>query len=285
MIKKIFLLFFVLSCGEITEQKIGYTEIVENAWDYFSVGDYESARTEFINALDYEVLTNIAEAYIGIGWSNLYIANEFTDLTNVTERNLLRDQAYDNFQNAKNVNNNSDSKISDGLNSILSAGLIFVYDFKLLDYKDQYYNSDCPECGYNSSCDLNNYRRDCIIPTAIDIVNESNKILFHQSNFEFIHDNSINIDDIYFIRARLAFSFNDFISVSEFPPNQIIEEYKLDNTDGYFRHQEEICKINELTDDCIALGLDQYCLESSPNIPYESFLSCLSSFYTPELNK
>ena len=66
---------------------------------------------------------------------------------------------------------------------------------------------------------------------------------------------------------------------------QIIEEYKLDNTDGYFRHQEEICKINELTDDCIALGLDQYCLESSPNIPYESFLSCLSSFYTPELNK
>ena len=79
MKKIFFILIFFMACGDIGEQKIGYVEIVENAWSLFSDGDYQSARTEFTNALDYKVLNNISEAYIGIGWCNLYIANEFTE--------------------------------------------------------------------------------------------------------------------------------------------------------------------------------------------------------------
>ena len=79
--KKFYLLIiFILSCGDVGEKKIGYVEIVENAWELFLEREFEQARTEFTNALDYQVLNNIAEAYIGIGWCNLYIANEFTEI-------------------------------------------------------------------------------------------------------------------------------------------------------------------------------------------------------------
>ena len=273
-----------MACGDVGEQKIGYVEIVENAWNLFLEGDYQSARTEFTNALDYQVLNNISEAYIGIGWCNLYIANEYTDLSNVSARNALRNLAFNNFENAKEIDNESTDKITNELNAILSAGLVFVFDYRLLDYKDQYYNSSCPDCGQSASCELDEFRRDCIIPVAIDIVNESNRLLSFQNSFEFAYDYSINKDDIHFIRARLAYSFNDFNSSSEFSENEL----EVENIDieylAYPEYQKEICEINDLTDECIELGLEQYCEVEDPNIPYDSFLSCLSSFYTPTLN-
>ena len=96
----------------------------------------------------------------------------------------------------------------------------------------------------------------------------------YQDNFEFSYDSSINIDDIRFIRANLAYLFGDF-SADEFHLSV------ADDEEDYPNHQEEICLINELTDECKELGLDVYCEESNPNIPVEDFLSCLSSFYTP----
>jgi len=73
-------IILIFGCGEVGEQIIGYEEIVQSGWELFSDEDFEQARTEFTNALDYEVLNNIAEAHIGIGWCNLYIANQYTDL-------------------------------------------------------------------------------------------------------------------------------------------------------------------------------------------------------------
>ncbi|MAJ44204.1 MAG: hypothetical protein CMF96_05595 [Candidatus Marinimicrobia bacterium] len=283
--KKIFcILIFLIACGDVGEQKIGYVEIVENAWNLFSDGKYHSARTEFTNALDYQVLNNISEAYIGIGWCNLYIANEFTELINVSSRNALRDLAFDNFENAKSIDNESADKITSELNAILAAGLVFVYDYKLLDYKDQYYNSLCPDCGISASCELDEFRRDCIIPVAIDIINESNRLFSEQENFEFPYDYSINSDDINFIRARLAYSFNDFISEYEFPLSELNEENVLIEYLEYPNYQDEICKINDFTEVCIELGIEQFCEVDDPNIPYDYFLSCLSSFYTPTIN-
>tara|TARA_B100001029_G_C15038711_1_gene442022 strand:- start:413 stop:1249 length:837 start_codon:yes stop_codon:yes gene_type:complete len=277
MKKLYFILFFIMACGDVSEDKIGYIEIVENAWNLFLDGEYQSARTEFTNALDYQVLNNIAEAYIGIGWCNLYIANQFTELTNISTRNALRDLAFNNFENAQLIDDNSSDKISNELNAILAAGLVFVYDYRLLDYKDQYYNSPCPDCGVSASCNVDEFRRECIIPVAKYIVNESNRLFNYQENFEFPYDYTINGDDIHFIRARLAFSFNDFTS-SEFQNNGI------NDVDEYFFYQDEICQINELTTECIELGLNQYCEDEFPNIPYDNFLGCLSSFYTPTIN-
>ena len=118
------------------------------------------------------------------------------------------------------------------------------------------------------------FRKYCIIPVVKYIVSESNRLIEYQDNFEFLYDTSINIDDIRFIRARLAFSFEDF-SADEFHISGADEE------EDYPIHELEICMINELTDECIELGLDVYCEESYPNIPVEDFLGCLSSFYTP----
>jgi hypothetical protein len=280
-----FLLIFIFGCGEVGEQIIGYNEIVQSAWEYFSIEEYEQARTEFTNALDYEVLNNISEAYIGIGWCNLYIANQVTDITETNRRNELRDIAYDNFIEALEFNIESDDKISNELMAIMSAGLVFVYDYKLLNYYDLYYNNNSE---FNENCYSGNnpddFRSNCIIPIAKDIVSESNLLIDYQSNFEFPFDASINIDDIRFIRARLAFSFDDFSS-NEFQTS--------DNTsdETYFIHQFEICLINDLPLECSEnLGFDEYCLgvnndpPNFPNIPVEDFLGCLSSFYTPTEN-
>lgn len=287
MKKIIFILIFFMACGDIGEQKIGYVEIVENAWSLFSDGDYQSARTEFTNALDYKVLNNISEAYIGIGWCNLYIANEFTDLTNTSSRNALRDLGFNNFENAQENNDESLDKISNELNAILSAGFVFVYDYQLLDFNDQYFNEEDFICGSNGNeyDDIDEFRRDCIIPKVIDIIIESERLFSFQENFEFPYDNTINSDDIHFIRARLAYSFNDFTSL-EFLNNETTipqDDLQFYNHEEIY-YQEEICLINDLTQECIDLGFDQYCIELYPNIPVEKFLGCLSSFYTPTSN-
>ena len=276
--KKFYLLIiFILSCGDVGEQKIGYVEIVENAWELFSEREFEQARTEFTNALDYQVLNNIAEAYIGIGWCNLYIANEFTDITNSNARNELRDIAYNNFISAQEHDDEATDQISDEMKAIMFAGLVFVYDYRLLDFNEQYYNDECPECQASATCDLDDFRSNCIIPLAKNIVIESNNLIDKQENFEFPYDPTINIDDIRFIRARLAFSFDDFESL-EFQNNG------TNDVGEYFIHQQEICFINDFTQDCLELGFEQYCIDGEPNIPVEDFLGCLSSFYTPSLN-
>jgi len=276
--KKFYLLIiFILSCGDVGEQKIGYVEIVENAWELFSEREFEQARTEFTNALDYQVLNNIAEAYIGIGWCNLYIANEFTDITNSNARNELRDIAYNNFISAQEHDDEATDQISDEMKAIMFAGLVFVYDYRLLDFNEQYYNDECPECQASATCDLDDFRSNCIIPLAKNIVIESNNLIDKQENFQFPYDPTINIDDIRFIRARLAFSFDDFESL-EFQNNGI------NDVGEYFIHQQEICFINDFTQDCLELGFEQYCIDGEPNIPVEDFLGCLSSFYTPSLN-
>ena len=271
------LIIFILSCGDVGEQKIGYVEIVENAWELFSEREFEQARTEFTNALDYQVLNNIAEAYIGIGWCNLYIANEFTDITNSNARNELRDIAYNNFISAQEHDDEATDQISDEMKAIMFAGLVFVYDYRLLDFNEQYYNDECPECQASATCDLDDFRSNCIIPLAKNIVIESNNLIDKQENFQFPYDPTINIDDIRFIRARLAFSFDDFESL-EFQNNGI------NDVGEYFIHQQEICFINDFTQDCLELGFEQYCIDGEPNIPVEDFLGCLSSFYTPSLN-
>ena len=61
-----FLLIFLFGCGDVGEQIIGYNEIVQSAWESFSIEEYEQARTEFTNALDYEVLNNITKICLGI---------------------------------------------------------------------------------------------------------------------------------------------------------------------------------------------------------------------------
>ena len=131
-------IILILACGEVDEQIIGYKEIVQSAWELFTDEDFEQARTEFTNALDYEVLNNIAEAHIGIGWCNLYIANQYTDLIDSEFRNELRDIAFNNFTWAQTKNDdasNSD-QITNELKAIMAAGLVFVYDYKLLKFND-----------------------------------------------------------------------------------------------------------------------------------------------------
>ena len=276
---KKFCLFIILifACGGVDKQIIGYKEIVQSAWEFFSDEEYEQARTEFTNALDYDVLNNIAEAYIGIGWCNLYIANQFTNLNDSETRNVLRNIASNYFTLAQTKDTEAEAtdKISNELKAIMSAGLVFVYDYKLLKFNDIYYNNTGEynvECYDNNS--LDEFRSKCIIPVVKDIVSESNRLIEYQDNFEFPYDSSINIDDIRFIRAKLAFSYEDF-SADEFHLSGADEE------EDYPIHELEICMINELTDECIELGLDVYCEESYPNIPVEDFLGCLSSFYTP----
>ena len=277
--KKICLfIILIFACGDIDEQIIGYKEIVQSAWEFFSDEEYEQARTEFTNALDYDVLNNIAEAYIGIGWCNLYIANQFTNLNDSETRNDLRDIASNYFTLAQTKDTEAEAtdKISYELKAIMLAGLVFVYDYKLLKFNDLYYNNSGE---YNEYCYHNNipdeFRSNCIIPVVKEIVSESNRLIEYQENFEFSYDSSINIDDIRFIRARLAFSFENFYA-DEFHISEADEEI------DYPIHELEICMIIELTDECIELGLDVSCDEEYyPNIPVEDFLGCLSSFYTP----
>ena len=273
------LIIFIFSCGDVNEQIIGYNEIIISAWELFSENKFEQARTEFTNALDYEILNNIAEAYIGIGWCNLYIANQYTDLNDYSTRNQLRDIAFNNFQAAKTKDNeavNGDI-ISDELKSILSAGLVYVYDYKLFDYNYQVDNNNdnfqCNDFGPDDNED--NFRNYCIIPMVVELVLESNNLIKNQ-NFNFIYDSSINMDDIHFIRAKLAYSHGNF-HANEFESYVHSEVEVID----YPKKEEEICSINQLTPTCIELNIEIYCEEVEPNIPYYDFLECLSSFYTP----
>ena len=55
--------------------------------------------------------------------------------------------------------------ISDELKAIMSAGLVFVYDYKLFNYNDQYFNVECPVCDQTSYCDTDEFRSNCIIPS------------------------------------------------------------------------------------------------------------------------
>ena len=81
------------------------------------------------------------------------------------------------------------------------------------------------------------------------------------------------MDDIHFIRANLAFQFDDFSS-TEFEADTTF------NNDEIIYAAQEICNINELTDECLELGFEEYCIPEFPNIPVEDLLACLSSFHT-----
>lgn len=298
MKKIILLLFLLLSCRSIEEQTIGYDEIVASAWESFFVGNYFDARSEFNNALTYDILDNVAEAYVGLGWTNLYIANLLTDLQDTDQRNLERDQAFNNFITAEITNieeiNDGNATIDQEVAAILTAGLLFVYDYRLFKYNYLYFNCDEIYCGDNETNEINDegycecgdngngssivddpeqFRYHYIIPTAINVLKKSKALVNLPFEFSFAYDPSINMDDVYFIRANLAFQFDDFSS----------QEFLTDTTlTGHtFIATAEICKINEMTDTCLDLGFDDYCSSTTPNIPVDDFLACLSSFHTP----
>ena len=297
MKKIIFFIFLIFACKTIEEQTIGYDEIVEGAWDLFEAGDYSEARIEFNNALTYDILDNVSEAYIGLGWSNLYHANLSTELQNTQQRNMERDLAFNNFitaeiTNFENINDGND-EINQSVENILTAGLLFVYDYRLFKYNHLYFNCDeiycgddeeiedsdegfC-ECGYNGNgttiiTDPEQFRYLEIIPTAKKLLKKTNKLIRDDPDFIFTYDPTINMDDVYFIRANLAFQFDDFSS-QEFNDSTLVGEVYSRNV--------ALCSINEFTEECLALGIEEYCAPSLPNIPVEDFLACLSSFHTP----
>ena len=299
MKKFIALFFLLLSCRSIEEQTIGYDEIVAAAWESFVAGNYYDARSEFNNALTYDILDNVAEAYVGLGWTNLYIANLLTDLQDTDQRNLERDQAFNNFITAEITNfeqiNDGNTAIDQDVVAILTAGLLFVYDYRLFKYNYLYFNCDEIYCGENETNEINDegfcecgdygngssmeddpeqFRYHYIIPTAINVLKKTNTLFVLDADFSFAYDPSINMDDVHFIRANLAFQFDNFS----------IPEFQTDTTligEDYFIATVEICKINEMTETCLELGFEEYCSSSVPNIPVDDFLACLSSFHTP----
>lgn len=291
-------IFLIFACKTIEEQTIGYDEIVDSAWDLFVAGDYSEARIEFNNALTYDILDNVSEAYVGLGWSNLYHANLSTDLQNSQQRNMERDQAFNNFitaeiTNVENINDGNEG-INQSVEAILTAGLLFVYDYRLFKYNYLYFNCDeiycgddeeiadsdegfC-ECGDNGNGtslvnDPEQFRYHEIIPTAKKLLKKTNKLMNLDPEFSFAYDPTINMDDVHFIRANLAFQFDDFSPA----------EFVLDSTlvGDFYSRNVALCAISEFTEECLALGIEEYCAPTSPNIPVEDFLACLSSFHTP----
>ena len=84
------------------------------------------------------------------------------------------------------------------------------------------------ECGYNGNgttiiTDPEQFRYLEIIPTAKTLLKKTNKLIRDDPDFIFTYDPTINMDDVYFIRANLAFQFDDFSS-EEFNDSTLVGE-------------------------------------------------------------
>ena len=215
----ILIMLTLFSCGsfvqleEQTSPLSGIYYILEG-WDEFMDGNFKRADELFSTTLLGEDTLYYSYAYVGMGWTAIYYANTLPGVDNKTVRETQRDSATGYFESAAHniidtVFTDNDTTYIVNLESTedtlvyanLLAGRTFNYGYKTLEYSREYYGSGQDDDIWSK-----------VLNYSQLVIDESDSLLVFIPDYDFIYDEEINIDDIYWLRAQTFVRLGDLES-------------------------------------------------------------------------
>jgi len=287
------LILFLFSCDELLEQSgpLSYETLIAEGWSYFIDGNYNMSEELFSEVLDIDpsFVPYYSEAFLGLGWSNLYNAKNLlgASVDDFYQRLALRDSAhvllmlaYDEI--SEYSGNENDELFLLNLKPDLYAGLSYAISSLIL-YED-YYGDEADELVNNA-------------------LSYSDSLLALEPDYFFTYDSSnINANSIHLLRAQLYLEIDEYdlaeqeISLIELESTdvQFNVEHEYDNStydlflyvgfQGQEKHLFQMDSINDTTSQvsrsftsllpCVDLIVDDIDLSNN------EIVECLSSFPT-----
>ena len=211
------LIMIIISCDRIKEieESLPYEFSILEGWLHFENGDYDLAEVMFSDILNIEAnilpYDSYSEAYLGLGWADLYEANTLIGTDNFSNRKSLRESAKNSFLNAQS--------------DIISNNLIVVPEIQII-LPDLYAGlayTNSSLALYEDFSDINDYG--AVIDSALE---HSRLVLELDSSYYFIHDSiNINYNGIHLLRSQLFIEQNNF-DMAEIEISQIdIESHTI----------------------------------------------------------
>ncbi len=208
------LIFLYFGCDnpftELEEQSsIGhYIDYMEEAWVKFEEGDYSAADSLFSTCLLTNSYEHFNSAYIGLGWTSLYLAN--IEISDTAIMNNYRINASMYFDSA-----------SVDINGALEEYAIDVASFQ---FDKDLIVGQAFELSYQAFHATINGE----IPNLDTIITKTDEIIVLDSNYVFISESKfsttvideiniesyLTINDIYILRAQTFIKQNDFVSAN-----------------------------------------------------------------------
>ena len=218
------LILFLFSCEELLEQSgpLSYETLIDEGWSYFVDKNYDMSEELFAEVLDIDpsLVPYYSEAFLGLGWSNLYHAKEMSgsSVDDFYKRLALRDSANVLLSLAVDeitqyTGNENDEAILLALEPDLYAGLSYAISSLVL-YED-YYGDQTED----------------LIQSALQY---SDSLLALDPNYYFQYDSSnINTNSIHLLRAQLYLEIDQYdLAEAEISEVQLISsdvEFKVEH--------------------------------------------------------
>jgi len=226
MIRYLYILgFFLFSCDQLLEQSgpLSYETLITEGWGYFLDGNYDMSEELFGEVLDIDpsLVPYYSEAFLGLGWSNLYNAKSLSgsSVDDFYQRLALRDSAHVLLMLAYNEisefnGSENDKVLLLSLEPDLYAGLSYAISSLIL-YED-YYGDETDELVNNA-------------------LNYSDSLLVLAPDYYFVYDSSnINTNSIHLLRAQLYLEIDEYALAEE-----EISEIDLISSDIQFNVEHE----------------------------------------------
>ena len=189
-----------MSCESLKEieESLPYEFSVLEGWLYFEDGEYDLAETMFLDILDIEAsilpYDSYSEAYLGLGWADLYKANTLAGTGHFDDRKELRESAKNSFLNAQA------DIVSNNIFAVPEIQLILPDLYAGLAYT----NSSLAL--YEDFQGIDDYGS--VIDSALE---HSRLVLELDSSYYFLHDSiNINYNGIHLLRSQLFLEQNNF---------------------------------------------------------------------------
>jgi len=188
------------SCEYFSEQEdINYRFYINSGWFQFEQGNYSEAKTYFYDAVDLfegNNSENITEAYLGLGWSNIYYANNLPGNTNFELREECRIDAEINFGDALNIYSEED--IAQEIYYDALFGEIVMLSYHAIKSEVVFFNNPADSAFWNK-----------MITNSELVLSKSEELLLIDSEYNFSHDENIDVTNILILRAQTYVRLHD----------------------------------------------------------------------------
>ena len=196
------LLLLFYSCDELGEESgpLDYNGLIAEGWNNFMQGDYVKSQEFFLDVLDIDpsLISYYSEAYLGLGFSTLFEANNITGIDSVSFLNRfnLRTQSKDWFFEVIDEVDSyvGEEPIRENLILDLNAGLAFTYSSLAL------YNEFDPYMLIGTTEEFVN-----------NALNYSELVISNDPNYSFTYSTEdINSNTLHLLRAQLFLEIEDY---------------------------------------------------------------------------
>ncbi len=204
-----------VSCDYFSEQEdINYRFYINSGWYEFEQGNYEESKGFFSEAIDLfenNNSENVTEAHLGMGWSNVYHAN---NSPGYSQYNLREDYRIDAEANFKNAVSEFTDDVASSIYYDALFGQIVILSYFSIKAEVSYYNNP------NDSTLLEES-----IAYSDSLLTGSEELLIISPNYNFAHDERINVDNIYLLRAQtfvrtdeIESAWSEITNIIDLPP-------------------------------------------------------------------